>query len=50
VELDDNDDNDDDNENGLVMKHMGTKLSSRPFSIELANSNPEILCSICVAS
>ncbi len=43
-------DDDDDNDNGLVMKHMGTKLSSRPFSIELANSNPEILCSICVAS
>jgi hypothetical protein len=50
VELDDNDDNDNDNENGLVMKHMGKKLSSRPFLIELANSNPEILCSICVAS
>jgi hypothetical protein len=39
---------DDDNKNGLVMKHMGTKLNSRPFSIEL--SNPEVLCSICVAS
>lgn len=41
---------DDDNNNGLVMKQMGTKLNSRPFSIELSNSNPEVLCSICVAS
>ncbi len=46
MELDD----DDDNDNGVVMKHMGIKLSSRAFSTELANSNPEILCSICVAS
>ncbi len=41
---------DDDNKNGLVMKHMGTKLNSRLFSIQLSNSNPEVLCSICVAS
>jgi hypothetical protein len=41
---------DDDNNNGLVMKHIGTKLNSRPFSIELPNSNPEVLCSIYVAS